>query len=486
MVNGTRIEKIVVLHTNDVHSHFENMPKISRAFKERTSFHSAATGIAHTLTLDIGDHLDRVRFETEGTDGRANLDIMNATGYEYIIFGNNEGLTFTPDRLEKLYGEHASFGMIGSNIFTESGSRIDWLKPYEIIQKGSIRIGLIGVTVSYNDFYRLLGWQVADPLQTVAELVPMLRPQVDLLIVMSHIGLSMDQQMAQSIDGIDCILGGHTHHLLEQPLRVRDTCICAAGKLGHQIGEMEFLFEVAENVRPQLREMNGRTIPVEGFADDLSILEIWKHVIREGQAKLSEPIAILSESLHNDSIEESALGNLLAVSLRNWVDAELSLVNAGQLLFSLPAGPVSRLTLLQCCPSPINPCKITLTGANIRLALEQSLLDEFKQKPIFGYGFRGKFLGTLCVDGLLIEYDPLAEPYRKIKRISCVGEPLQDERVYTVATIDMFTFGSGYLSLKEFHSKQFFLPEFIRELLADSMNKNTHLQQAAGSRWLSI
>src|SRR4051794_14229944 len=85
--NGRRVAgmsspllRLRILHSNDIHSHFEQMPKIAAAFQELRT----AVGKEHTLTLDIGDHLDRVRAETEGSAGEANLDIMAATGYEAI------------------------------------------------------------------------------------------------------------------------------------------------------------------------------------------------------------------------------------------------------------------------------------------------------------------------------------------------------------------------------------------------------------------
>src|SRR5690625_878396 len=205
-------QKLTVLYTNDIHSHFEKMPKIATALHQLRQKHR----LDRVLTIDIGDHLDRMMMETEGTGGRANVEVMNASGYEAFVFGNNEGLTFTPDMTSSIFSQYAQFPVIGSNIIdTQSRQKPAWMEPYSIIEKNGLRIGLIGVTIDFNLFYEMLGWHIKNPFETVRSLVQKLRSNVDLLFVMSHLGLPRDRELARRIKGIDCIFGAHTHHLLE-------------------------------------------------------------------------------------------------------------------------------------------------------------------------------------------------------------------------------------------------------------------------------
>lgn len=98
MLKKSHDQKLTILYTNDIHSHFEMMSSAAAIIsRERT----AAQG--PVLVLDIGDHMDRAAVETEGSMGQANVDIMNLTGYDAITIGNNEGLTFPADVLEHLY-----------------------------------------------------------------------------------------------------------------------------------------------------------------------------------------------------------------------------------------------------------------------------------------------------------------------------------------------------------------------------------------------
>lgn len=488
--------RLRILHSNDIHSHFEQMPRIAAAFEELRS----AMGDAPTLTVDIGDHLDRVSPLTEGSGGAANLDVLEATGYDAITIGNNEGLTFTPEALGRLYGSAHCFKVICGNLLESgTGTYPSWGAPYHIFDKGGIRVGLIGLTAYYPEFYRLLGWDILEPVAVAQELVWQLRPQVDLVVILSHLGLKQDERMASEIEGIDLILGGHTHHLLEQPLRIGETMLCGAGKFGQYIGVVDVGLDPVTRKLTQLegyvKELtyahtaeDQRSSHNAGSSDaqlreQQLAARIEAHRFQAQQA-LSLEVAHLQEPLAAGWYQETPLGNLLAAALRKYTGADIGLVNAGQLLEGLDAGSVSAGRLLAICPSPINPSRMLLTGRQIVQALEESLLPEFTEKQIYGFGFRGKVLGMLQVDGLTIEYDPEGPAYRKIKQVRMGdGEWLYPEREYRVGSIDMFTFGIGYMSLSQGKEVQYFLPEFIRDLLRYELNNPEAIAASKACRW---
>lgn len=455
------LQRLVILHTNDIHSHFEQMPKISAYFDRVRRLWPAD----QVLTLDIGDHMDRMRPETEGTNAIANLEIMNATGYEAMVMGNNEGLTFTPEWLRTVVKEHAKFPIICSNILDMATNETpDWMLSSLTTQKSGLQIGIIGVTAAYQSYYELLGWHVTDPLEAVKVHAKLLRPGVDILIVMSHLGLRMDQRMAEELEGIDVILGGHTHHLLEEPLLISGTYICAAGKFGQYAGHIELAYDSAQR---RIVELSGRVIPMtDGREEDSSITSLLEYYRISSAAALDMEVAQLRQPLRLDWYGESPLGNLLAAGIRRWTSAEIGLVNSGQLLQGLKEGRITRGRLLEICPPPINPCRMLLSGADLLQALEESLLDEFMEKPIRGFGFRGEVLGVLCVDGITVHTDRSRAPYERIIAVNVGDEPLDPSRDYVVGTIDMFTFGSGYLSLSRGKKIAYMLPEFIRDVLA--------------------
>jgi 5'-nucleotidase len=470
-------QKLAVLHTNDIHSYFEQMPKVASVLEQLKSVHPEES----ILVVDCGDHLDRMRIETEGTCGKANIDVLNSCGYEAVVLGNNEGLTYTYDEIADTY-TNARFQIIGSNLRNSvTGELPSWMNQYCVLEKNGLRIGLIGVTAYYPEFYTLIGWEVLDPFEVTAKLVERIRPDTDIVIVLSHLGLSQDKRMAETIDGIDLILGGHSHHLLEEPLRIGNTYLCAAGKHGHYVGEAILDYDSEER---RLVSVTGRVVPVTAYPDSLQIVELIHQHRLAGQERLSAVVAELKEPLANEWGHESPMGNLLAAGLRRWSDADIGLVNAGQILEPLQAGEVTLERLLSVCPHPINPCRITLTGEQIWRALEESLLEEYTRLPIRGFGFRGQVLGALCLDGAEVLYHPNGPRYGKIESIYLKDDLLQKDRIYQVGTIDMFTFGIGYLSLREGKNRTYYMPEFLRDVLAKQLSTPEELNNCRKVHWI--
>ncbi|MCQ6558586.1 bifunctional metallophosphatase/5'-nucleotidase [Paenibacillus mendelii] len=469
--------EVVLLYSNDIHSRLEQAAKMASYIADSRRMH----GTDRVLAIDIGDHMDRMRLETEGSDGLVNIELLNEAGYEAVTLGNNEGLTFTVEQLEQAYSREAKFMTICANMRrTDKSDQPEWLQPSTIIRKGCLKIGLIGVTAAFSDFYTLLGWDVTDPLEEVQAQVSALRSRVDVLVVMSHLGLTLDRRMAQEVNGIDLILGGHTHHLLEEPELIGTTRVCAAGKFGEYIGRIEIRMDPVTD-RPSYSTV---CVPVAAYEEQPEASDIIKSYKNTAAERLAIVVTKLASPMPVRMDRESPLGNLLAAGLRRWAGAEIGIVNTGQLLGGLAEGDVTEGEIHALCPSPINPCGMRLTGRAILRALEQSLLSEYIDKPIRGFGFRGSVLGTLAVDGMNIHWNPDRPAFDKIVSITVNDEPFDSNRVYTVGTIDMFTFGVGYETIKSGTEIRYFLPEFIRNVLAEELRSNDALADCRRQRWI--
>ncbi|MFC5529349.1 bifunctional metallophosphatase/5'-nucleotidase [Cohnella yongneupensis] len=453
---------VTLLHTNDIHSHFDAASRIAAYVADVRR----SVGAERLLLLDCGDFLDRVSLETEGTQGFVNRELLEQIGYDAVLIGNNEGLTYTSEQLDALY-DNFGIPVVCANMIRQlTGQPPSWMIPTWTTEKSGLRIGVIGLTAVFNDYYRLLGWEALEPISIAQARVDELRPNVDVLIVLSHLGLKFDERLAAQVDGIDVILGGHTHHLIEKPIEIDGTTICAAGKFGQYIGHLEITWHHgADKI-----SVAGGCLPTDEFARSPDADRIVAEYCAEARERMNRPIADLSEPLALRPHEESPLATLLASAVRRATGTQIGLVNAGQLLEGLPAGIVTELMIHSLCPSPINPCAIKISGKQIVRALEESLMPEFYELEIRGFGFRGKVLGTLCVDGIEWLIDETQLPYHRVAQVIVDGEPLQADRIYDVGTLDMFTFGVGYVGLKEGTDVRYFLPEFIRDTLASALN----------------
>lgn len=475
-------QRIHIIHTNDLHSRFENMPKIS-SYIQQVRKEAAEQG-ERVIVVDIGDHMDRMKLETEGTFGRVNVEILNQTGVEVVTIGNNEGLTFTKGNLEKAYQER-NFNIVVCNLIDiVTKQKPNWVKDYWIQEVDGIKIGWIGATAPYETFYRLQGWEVLEPMPFIQNIVEQIRHEVDLIIFLSHLGIRADEQIAEEIPVIDVIIGGHTHRFYEHGLQKEgQPLICQVGIFGDYIGHLTIDFNRKER---KIINIEEKTVQMESFQDDPIIVEVVKTFREQAKSELNQIVTILEEPLPIFLEMESPLGNLLADGVRSWVNAEIGLVNAGQILQGLEKGKVTKERIHEICPSPINPCIVKLTGSQIMQTLEQSLLDEFIHFPLKGFGFRGKEIGTLCLSGIKAEIDPLAEPYKRVKKVWVGNEEMVEDQEYIVGTLDMFTFGGGYPLIKEGKEIQYFLPEFIRDILATQLKEQAAIVKSFTKRWVSI
>lgn len=348
----TTQQTLTILHTNDIHSHFGSMPSIAAMINERRFTSGDAL-----LALDMGDHMDRMAPETEGTLGGANVDVINLTGYDAITIGNNEGLTFTPDILAQAYAEIHCPVVCGNMIESATGVRPSWMKESLILDKAGIKVGLLGVTAPFGEFYQLLGWDALDPFEVLGEQIPSLRKQVDVLVVMSHLGLPSDKKLASRFPEIDVILGGHTHHVLEEPLWIGSTALCGAGKYGTLLGEVALS---RNSSHEPFRVTSGGVVPVDHTLLDEKVASAIVLHRRQAERAMESTVAVANRKLEIAYDRESPFGNLLAQSVSHFTGTAISLVNAGQLLGPLPQGDISKGMLHSLCPSPINTCVMKL------------------------------------------------------------------------------------------------------------------------------
>lgn len=483
MEGGNRLKRIHILHTNDLHSHLDQVPKLfSQVEQLRKSIRQKGESY---LLVDVGDHFDRARLETEGTDGRVNRAILEKFQYDVVTFGNNELLTFLPEQIAALY-QDVSFSVISANVSRFSSNEhfhFDWIQRSKIVVKDGVRIGIIGVTVRFDNYYQQLGWKLTDPLKAIKREVEILRSKVDIFVVLSHVGILFDQMLAREVPEIDLILGGHTHHLLKTPQRIGKTTIAAAGVYGQYLGHVTIEWDEAQQL---VQNIVGVCRSVKDEEPNSEVQSLIDRFRKQAEENLATPVEILPEPLDVSWEEESPFANLLADSLQEWVGTELALVNSGQLLSGLSKGLVTKQMIHQICPHPINPVIMKIRGDQLLQTLEESLLDSYYKKEIRGFGFRGKILGNISISGMKVHYNPSASPKKKIQAVYVGKEMLKQDKEYYIATIDMFTFGVGYPRLKNGKIIKIFMPEFLRDLLYNRLKKASALNECKEKRWIPV
>ncbi|KUP05784.1 5'-nucleotidase [Bacillus coahuilensis m2-6] len=447
-------ETIHIYHTNDLHSHFEQWPKIKRYLHEKKKDHSV-----HNETVfmfDIGDHADRFHPLTEGTGGKGNIQLMNEIGYDAVTIGNNEGITFSYDELSSMY-RAANFPVVVSNLFELHGDRPKWTVPHIILEsKTGFRLAVIGVTAYYEHFYEKLGWRVTPPMEEVEIELQRLKGQYDGLVLLSHLGLADDEWIGSEYSQIDLILGGHTHHVLKQGKDVNGTLLGAAGKYGYFIGHMEIEISDDHKILSKRAELIHTQDLPEEEGDQVYV----HHYLYAGREKLSRQVTTLTHPLKSNWFDTSPLGQILCQSIHEWTNADCTMINAGLLMGDLEEGMVTRYDLHQLLPHPINPCVIELKGNELKEVLKQSLNSDWTYYELKGLGFRGKVFGTMLFHH--VEFGS------SINQVYVKGKEIEPNKTYRLGTIDMFTFGHFFPELQR-AKKHYYMPEFLRDVLEESL-----------------
>lgn len=244
--DGTNSALLTILHTNDFHN------RLTEAQAQRLRLLHDSLG-ANGLLLDAGDAVASGNI-TYRPGGEPILQQMSQIGYDAMTVGNREFHFTRTGFLCKL--SLASFPVLCANLRLagsvpqseepESETSSLPVRPYILLTTPSgWRVLVLGLTVPMIT-ERMLSRKVSayifdSPLKTAARLVPQLRQKVapDLLIALTHIGIAQDRLLAETVPGIDLIVGGHSHVVLEQGERVGETLIVQAGSRGSHLGRVE-------------------------------------------------------------------------------------------------------------------------------------------------------------------------------------------------------------------------------------------------------
>lgn len=448
-------EHIYLYHTNDLHSYFDHWPQVATILKEKRAKREAKK--EHVFTIDIGDHMDRVHPITEATMGKANIDLLNDLNYDFVTLGNNEGITLSYDHLYHLYDD-AQFKVVCANLKCMKDESPSWLTCHEIREVNpQLKIGFFGLTAPFNPYYHELGWHVNDPIDTIKEELKEWSENVDIIVLLSHLGMYDDEEIAQQFPEIDVIIGGHTHHLFREGEVVNQTLLAACGKHCSHVGEIELVWDYEQN---KLLSKHAQTFEVEDHPKDLLTKQNIAQLMEDANFILNKPVAHLDERLSISWFRDTKLMNEFTNELQEWTKADCAILNAGLLLDELAEGNVSYGEIHRICPHPINAVVVTLTGQELKMVLERSRAKEFIELKLKGFGFRGELIGKMATSQLDIKWKD-----NKVVSLTLANKQVKDDSLYKVATGDLFTFGNLLPEIAKAKERKLLMPEFIRDIL---------------------
>jgi 2',3'-cyclic-nucleotide 2'-phosphodiesterase (5'-nucleotidase family) len=176
--------------------------------------HQQRLSAEHVLLLDTGDALVGGGVLGDLTQGEVIVAGMNAMGYDALTLGPRE-LTLGVDLLQQRIGE-AQFPMLSANV-VYSGTNELVASPYKILEVGELRLGVVGLTRQADD--ATLEFEVLDALDTLAEYVPLVAEQADVVIVLTNASYRTGLELAREVPGIDLMVAALPAQLPNQAIR---------------------------------------------------------------------------------------------------------------------------------------------------------------------------------------------------------------------------------------------------------------------------
>lgn len=395
--------------------------------------------------LDAGDAIGDALIQ-DLTKGEAMVETMRGMGYDAMAMGNHEP-DFGPDRMQELAGL-ANFPFLAANIMGNDGELI--FEPYVIKEVGDLKVGILGLgyhnTAKTSSPQNTEGIEFGLGTDAAGRWIPEIRDQgVDVLVVLSHQGLSVDRETVREVEGIDVVLGGHSHNRTEKPLFENGVPIVQAGAHGSDLGRLEL---VVEDGKVSVESGGLTPILVGTFPADPGVEARIAELEAPYREELDEVVGEASEKIEraqtvapNESEprnQESPADSLFADILRERMETDLAFLPGIGYGVAISAGAITRAGISQLLPHrSAKVWTMRMTGEQVRGVLEQAVTNFSAPRTTDRLG------GMIQVSGLTFKYDEQTSQGEPVWEILVDGEPLEPEEEYTVATNALLA-GSGH------------------------------------------
>lgn len=474
-----RFKKLTLLHSNDIHGDFleENKDqKILGGVARLSGYVSKVRSEEKNVLYCIaGDMFRGSVIDTESM-GLSTIQLMNLLEPDVAGLGNHE-----PDYglAHLLFIEKcAKFPIINANLHVKmNGARL--FTPCKVLKVGGMKILFIGIlteeVLNQTKNEKVIGdaVDVTDARTEIGRICNAYRSaDVDLTVLLTHIGFEEDKKLAETLDpdwGIDVIVGGHSHTLLEEPAVVSGIPIVQAGSGTDQIGRFDFVIDTENNC---LESFTWQTVEISSDTcpEDEEMLRLLWEFKAETDEKYSRVVTRFNRELtHPSRTQETSLGEVFAEAIRSSLRLDIMLLASGSI--RTPAlGPIVTLgSLTECFPFDDKVYLLSLKGSVLRRMIKYMLRDSVWQ------GEHCEFYQFS--DGLRAVY---SVPRQEFLEFSFKGEPVDDDRVFTVG-LQSYHFNNfeNIFNIPADETAEFTKPRLIatscKDIIEEYLSEHPHL-----------
>jgi len=478
---GCKGQEVVlsVFHTNDLH--YQLHPIRSDAFglggMARLSglLKSKRADLNHpSVVLDAGDWSEGNWYYNLDA-GEGMLRIFKTMGMDATVVGNHDYLS-RPDTLWRMIegaDVQGKVATLGANFDLSAYDQPENFRKYipssVILERSGMKIGVIGLsTFDYVFSFWLDPVKTQEPIEVAQRIANELRPQVDVLLVVSHNSFSVNEQIARSVSGIDAVISGHSHHKTVKPSLIENAGrlipVVETGSWGRFLGELRLGVDV---VTKSVRFLDYALTPVDSSAPEDSDVEA---IVEDMDRRLNEiagedinrVVSATEVALSHDDAREANLGSVATQAYRFAVPQAVAALETLALTgIKVKKGPLTVQDLHDVMPH-IYDFEGTRKEWTIKLwNARGSDLALFINLITLTNTFALDRTGFFAHDGIEVVYEPKtdANPVARVKEIRVGGERLDPAKRYPVALLD------GTLMAIRIASEKFFLGVDFSELM---------------------
>jgi 5'-nucleotidase len=458
--------KITIIHTNDTHARLEGTASELGFAKIATLIKEAKAANPNTLVLDAGDTLHGMPI-VNISKGENAIKVLETAGYNYMTLGNHD-FNYGKERLLELK-DMTSIGMLSANILNEKGEYV--FTPYVIKEVGGVKVGIFGLTTPETAYKtsptNVEGLTFADSIEVSKKMVEELKDKTDVIIALAHIGLDessviTSKAIAEAVEGIDVIIDGHSHTLLETGNLVNNTLIAQTGNYDQNLGYVNLEVQNGEVVNKTAELLKaGAATETVADADLTKLIDEIKEANKQVFEKVVAKTDIYLDGVRaNVRTKETNLGNLSADAVRTAAGADIGLVNGGNIRVDIQPGDITFGKIAELFPFGNTVQVKKITGEDLLAVLEHS---------VSGYpAAQGAFMH---VSGLTFVFDPAQPVGSRVVEVTVGDKALDKAAEYTVAINDFLGIGGdGYEMFKKYTA----VAEFgtYEEIFANYLNTN--------------
>ena len=406
-----RERTLVLLSTNDMHAKIQNFPRLAAAVE------NCRDTAQLVVLVDAGDRWT----------GNAYVDMAATPGMPMIALGNHEfdhGQAFLGRMIDSM-----AFEMVCANV-TSDTCTFPQLPPYVVLDKDGIRIGFVGVVTNYEgpghpagNASSFEGLEFPDPQAMAMKYAAELRPKVDLLVLVSHMGDDRDVELLGKETRFDVVIGGHTHVKVDS--LVNGTLLTQTGKYLKNVGVTAVRFRGRK-----IEGIESRLVPLDGYAPDASYqAEVDRYY---ADPELNKPVGAFA-----GPADKWGLANWMAASVADEADADVGFYHIGGVrLDSIPAGGVGAAKVYDLEPFGTEIATMRMTPADMRRMILSKYNDEENRKEAHRIDVRfpklreGKVYEVAVSDYVYRNYKDLNYTDGKLTGTAVAGvllEELQDD-----------------------------------------------------------